>query len=212
MEIGCKSAIILCNGEPPYKFQLESALLYSDLFIAADGGGNTALDFNIMPDLIIGDLDSFSNQTGSSFTVIKIADQNSNDLEKALTHAKNANITSVTVFGATGRRVDHTVKNLSVMKRFNHQFNQLLYRDKFCDIKLITSPHTETLPVETSVSLFPLSGRVTGINTNGLKYKLINGTLENGVLDGSSNETIKPSVEITFESGDLLLFINHSKN
>ncbi len=211
MEIGSKSAIILCNGEPPYKSQLTTALNHSNLFIAADGGGNIALDFNITPDLVIGDIDSFSNQNRNPIPVIKIADQNSNDLEKALTYAKSANITSVIVFGATGRRVDHTVKNLSVMKQFNHQFDRLLYRDKFCDIKLITSPYTETLPAETSVSLFPLSGRVTGITTDGLKYQLKNGTLENGVLDGSSNETTKSVVEITFESGDLLLFINHSK-
>lgn len=212
MEIGIKSAIILCNGEPPHKFQLEEALLHSDLFIAADGGGNTALNYNLTPDLVIGDIDSFSNETEYTFPIIKKADQNNNDLEKALTYAKGENVTGITVFGATGRRIDHTVKNLSVMKRYNHQFDRLLYRDKYCDIKLITSRHIETLPIGTSISLFPLSGKVTGITTSGLKYGLKNGTLENGVLDGSSNKTTKPSVEITFESGDLLLFINHSNN
>lgn len=209
MNIEKKFAVILCNGEPPSKLQLTSSLKMADFFIAADGGGTIALDYNLVPDLIIGDLDSFNKHQDAPCKVIQIADQNTNDLEKALIHALKVKITDVIVFGATGRRVDQTVKNLSVMKQFNKQFDKLIFKDKYSDIKLISSPHTEELPLHTSVSLFPLSGSVSGITSNGLKYKLQNSTLENGVFDGSSNETIETVIEITFHSGDLLLFINH---
>lgn len=210
MKIGKKIAIILCNGEPPYKSQLSDCLEHSDLFIAADGGGNLALEFNLEPDVIIGDLDSFRKINEVMCPVIKNPDQNTNDLEKALNYALQMQSTTAIVFGATGRRVDQTVKNLSVMKQFNNKFDVLIFKDRYSDIKLLASPYTETLPLKTSVSLFPLSGSVSGISSKGLKYELKNDTLENGVFDGSSNETIEPVVEITFKSGDLLFFINHN--
>lgn len=210
MKIGKKVAIILCNGEPPYKSQLTDCLDGADLFIAADGGGNRALEFKLEPDVIIGDLDSFDKINEVTCPVIKNPDQQTNDLEKALDYALQKKSTSAIVFGATGRRVDQTVKNLSVMKQFNEQFDELIFKDRYSDIKLIESPHSETLPLNTSVSLFPLSGSVSGVSSKGLKYQLLNDTLENGIFDGSSNETIESVVEITFKSGDLLLFINHN--
>lgn len=208
MKIERKNAVILCNGAPPLKEQLSHCLENAELFIAADGGGNIALSFNLVPDVVIGDLDSFTHHEAPC-TVIKDPDQQTNDLEKALLYAIKMECSSAVVFGATGQRADQTVKNLSVLKQFNTQFESLVFKDRYSDIKLISSPHTETLPLNTSLSLFPLSGVVSGVSSKGLKYPLKNDTLENGVFDGSSNETIEPTIEITHTSGDLLLFINH---
>ncbi|WP_158607368.1 thiamine diphosphokinase [Rhodohalobacter sp. SW132] len=209
MKIGKNLAVILCNGEPPEKEQLQRSIDTADLFIAADGGGNIALQYNLLPDIIIGDLDSFHQPDTVTVPVLHKPDQNINDLEKALNHITQLEVENVLVFGATGQRLDHTVKNLSVMKQFHNQFNTLVFRDKFCDIKLINSPHTEQVTPGTQISLFPLSGKVTGISSSGLKYKLNNHSLENGVFDGTSNESVSDQVVITYESGDLLLFINH---
>lgn len=212
MKIGTKNAIILCNGEPPMREQITIALENADLFIAADGGGNTARMLGLIPHLVIGDLDSYQKSYEENIELVMRPDQNSNDLEKALQFALDEDVDSVLVFGATGYRVDQTVKNLSVLKQFHAKFDQILFRDKFSDIKLIDSPFRELLPVHTSISLFPLSGVVSGITSKGLKYQLKDDTLENGVFDGSSNLTVKPLVEITYRKGDLLLFINHNIN
>ncbi|MEX0662714.1 MAG: thiamine diphosphokinase [Balneolaceae bacterium] len=204
-----QKAIILCNGFPPLKSQLLEALTDSDLFIAADGGANIAKEFQLQPDVVIGDMDSFVETGEESFPVIEDPDQETNDLEKALAYALEKNATDVIVFGATGYRLDHTLKNLSVMKQFDSRFNTLLFRDRFADIFLIQSPFSIETPLHTTISLFPLSGRVEGITTKGLKYNLNNGIMENGVRDGSSNLSIEKKIEIEFKKGDLLLFVNH---
>lgn len=204
-----KKAIILCNGFPPLNSQLVEALTDSNLFIAADGGANVAREFRLQPDVVIGDMDSFVETGEESFPVIKNSDQETNDLEKALDHALKNKASDVIVFGATGFRVDHTLKNLSVMKQFDSSFNTLLFRDRFSDITLVKSPFTQEIPLHTAISLFPLSGRVEGITTKGLKYSLDNDIMENGVKDGSSNLSIEKKVEIKFKKGDLLLFVNH---
>ncbi len=204
-----KKAIILCNGFPPLKPQLIEALTDSDFFIAADGGANIARELQLQPDVVIGDMDSFVETGDESFKIINDPDQETNDLEKALSHAQSKKATDVIVFGATGYRLDHTLKNLSVMKQFDSQFNSILFRDRFADIFLIQSSFSQEFPMHTAISLFPLSGRVEGITTKGLKYNLNNGIMENGVRDGSSNLSIEKKVEIQFKKGDLLLFVNH---
>ena len=85
-----KRALILANGKPPSKRLFQKYLASADWFICADGGANTAARFGYAPDLIIGDLDSIKKETLSVFNnvnVKKLKDQNSTDLEKALTAA-----------------------------------------------------------------------------------------------------------------------------
>ena len=203
-------AVILCDGALSKKTSVKDKVSQSDLFIAADGGAKHARQLSLQPDVIIGDLDSYNPDGNETAEVIHDADQETNDLEKALYYAKKQGCTHITVFGATGQRLDHTLKNLSVMKQFNNQFDSLVFKDHYSEIRLIRSPFSEQFPVGTSISLFPLSGRVEGITTKGLKYPLKNEFLENGVRDGTSNQTVEKKVEIEFKNGDLLLFINHN--
>lgn len=204
-----KKAIILCNGEPPAKNQLEEVVTDRALFIAADGGANSAKALGFTPDIVIGDLDSYKPVENDLFDVKHDPGQETNDLEKALDYAIGQSVTDVIVFGATGLRTDQTLKNLSVLKQYRNSFNSLFFRDRTCDILLPASPFRRSLPPGTTVSLFPLSGRVTGISTKGLKYPLNNEPLENGVRDGSSNQSTGPEIEIEFKQGDLLVIINH---
>lgn len=207
-------ACIICNGEPPLASQMEELLPGCSLFIAADGGGNSARTLGFTPDVVIGDLDSFEPHPSDDFPVIKDPGQETNDLEKAMMYALDHHITEVVVVGATGKRLDHALKNLSVMKQFKNRFSSIIFRDRYCDCFLIDSPFSKTFPLHTPVSLFPLSGTVENITTTGLKYPLTNEELKNGERDGSSNLTTTAKVEITHSKGDLLLFVNrnHPKN
>lgn len=201
-------ACIICGGSPPLTSQLKSILSDCILFIAADGGGNSARELGMLPDVVIGDLDSFVPKPSDSFPVVKDPDQETNDLEKAMKYALTKGIEELIVVGATGKRLDHTLKNLSVMKQFNSHFNSIIFRDRYCDTFLIESPFSQEFPLHTSISLFPLSGTVEGITTSGLKYPLKNGYLKNGERDGSSNLTTRKRVDITHTKGDLLLLVN----
>jgi thiamine pyrophosphokinase len=202
-------ALILCDGTPPRPEQLKIALKQSDLFIAADGGALIAEEFGVRPDVIIGDLDSYQPRGNEDSKLIHEPDQDTNDLEKALLYAVKQECQKVVVFGATGKRLDHTLKNLSVLKQFNEQFDSIIYKDRYSVLFLLPRHFTAEFPLNSAISLFPLSGRVEGITTHGLKYPMEEGVLENGVRDGSSNETVQKKVEIVHKKGDLLIFINH---
>ncbi len=201
------NALILCNGRPPLESLFEDCLQWSNLFIAADGGANHARSFNKLPDIVIGDLDSFEPKQGEPFEVIHDPDQYSNDLEKALKLAKKKDIENVKVLGATGLRLDQTLKNLSVLKQFNAQFKEIIFMDEYGTTKLIPDNFSQDIEEGTIVSLFPLSGRVSGVSSRGLKYALQNDDLENGKFDGSSNVVVSRPITICYKKGDLLLFI-----
>ena len=181
----------------------------ADLFIAADGGANRANELGFQPDIIIGDLDSYTVTGDEKALVIKNEYQETNDLEKALLYAFKKSASETIVFGATGKRLDHTLKNLSVLLQYNSKFDSIVLVDDYATMKIIQSPFNESFEVGTIISLFPLSGKVEGITTKGLKYPLSNEALENGVRDGSSNEAIEETVEIIFKKGDLLLLTHH---
>lgn len=202
-------AVILCDGHIPKKTIIQHELSGSEFLIAADGGANQAHELNFIPDVIIGDLDSYRVTGKEKALIIKDEDQETNDLEKALRYALQKYATEIIVFGATGKRLDHTLKNLSVLLQYDSKFDSIILVDDYVTMKIIQSPFKESFNVGAIISLFPLSGKVEGISTKGLKYPLNDEALENGIRDGSSNEAIEETVEIKFKKGDLLLLTHH---
>lgn len=199
--------LVICNGTPPSRELFQRNLEEADLLIAADGGAHIALRYGHAPDVVTGDLDSYRPEGEEPFEVVENHDQETNDLEKALALALDRGAAESVIMAATGERVDQTLKNLSVLKRFDSRFRRLLIRDDHGDTFLLPRRASLRLPEETLVSLFPLSGRVTGITTEGLRYGLEDEALENGVRDGSSNRAAAEEVTIRYESGDLIAFI-----
>lgn len=202
-------AVILCDGNIPKKSMIERELSDSELLIAADGGAAQAHNLDFQPDIIIGDLDSYTITGREEALIVKDEDQETNDLEKALSYALQKSARKVIVFGATGKRLDHTLKNLSVLLQYNSKFDSILLVDDYATMKIIRSPFKGSFEIGTIISLFPLSGKVHGITTKGLKYPLSNEALENGIRDGSSNMAVEETVEIHFKKGDLLLLTHH---
>jgi thiamine pyrophosphokinase len=199
----------MCNGEMPTERVLAASLATSALVIGADGGGNILLAQDVIPDVVIGDLDSYTEVPDIPFEVILDPDQETNDLEKALKLALERGASEAVILGATGHRLDHTLKNLSVMLQFSEKFDEILLRDATCDIRILPRAFTMESRPGQIISLFPLSGRVSGVITGGLRYALKNESLENGIRDGSSNEATGHRISISHRSGDLLLIVPH---
>jgi len=206
-----KRTLILANGKPPSKQLFQKFLASADWFVCADGGANTAARFGVIPDLIIGDFDSVRKETLHVFRKValqKAKDQNSTDLEKALTAAIRKKCTEIVVMGATGGRLDHAIGNLSALAKFSSK-TTIKFIDDTGEFIPVGRAVEITLPVGTSISLLPLS-RCTGIITTGLKWNLKNESLQLGIRESTSNSVISSHVNIKVRSGNLIAFImNH---
>jgi thiamine pyrophosphokinase len=202
-----KTALILANGKSPTKVLFMNCRKRSEFFVCADGGANYAAKFGERPDLIIGDLDSIKASTVRKFqdvTTRRIADQNSTDLEKALSWLIRKNYTDIIVLGATGGRVDHLAGNLSVLGKFAKRAH-ITFVDESGEMRSVGSEVVLEVPPGTTVSLIPLS-RCEGILTIGLKWELQNGVLELGFREGTSNVVKSSPVTIRVLRGTLLLY------
>ncbi len=199
--------LIVCGGTPPTKKLIETEINNAKLVIGADSGGHAILGYGFTPDIVLGDLDSFHYTRHHGIKVLKDEDQETNDLEKSLVYALKQGATHCVVLGTLGKRIDHTFKNLSVLKQFHHKFESLVYRDDYGDTFLIESPYELTIDLNTVISFIPLSGKVSGITTTGVQYPLTSESLEIGVRDGTSNAATSNKVTAVFEDGDMALFV-----
>jgi thiamine pyrophosphokinase len=201
-------ALILANGKPPNKRLFKKFLASADLFICADGGANAAARFGCAPDLIIGDLDSIEKKTLAVFSnvdVKKLKDQNSTDLEKALTAAIRKKCKEIVILGATGGRLDHAIGNLSALAKFSHKAH-ITFMDSMGKFIAINHSLEFNIPIGTIISLLPLS-RCSGIVTKGLKWNLKNESLEFGVRESTSNVIVSSPASIKVKKGSLIAFV-----
>ena len=207
-------ALIVGNGEPPSRTLFDRLMQTVQLLVCADGGANIAAGYGYTPDYIIGDLDSLEEDARSGVAaerIIKIdADNTSTDLHKVLVQVEKLGVTRAVMVGVTGGRTDHVLWNLSLLKTFAGRL-QLRIVDDYCDTRLVGAHIRFRAPVGQKLSLCPLSGPVSGIETAGLKFALRRETLSPGIREGISNEVVENPVEIRVGRGDLLLCIQREE-
>jgi thiamine pyrophosphokinase len=205
------NALIIANGTlPPEKF-IRALLSSADIVLCADGGANHARQLRIIPDIIIGDMDSITPSTKKYFHNIprfKIDDQSSTDMEKTLELCRQLFVRNVDIIGATGTRADHTAGSLGCFKKYG----------TFLDLRMIdTEGFITRVKGKTSfkttkgekISLIPLE-RCTGVTTTNLLYPLTNGILELGIQEGISNEATGQRCSVSVKEGTLLLYRFHT--
>ena len=121
-----KNALLFANGEVTAKELNKVKGRSFDVVVAADGGAGNALLSVFLPDYIVGDLDSMTPEIKEKLPetqFIRKPSQELNDLEKTLIFCEEKGITEITLLGITGKRLDHTLNNLSVLCRYIQKFH-----------------------------------------------------------------------------------------
>ena len=107
------SAVIVANGEFPKKDGASWRLLAAAKRVVCCDGAADAYrrHFRKWPTVVIGDLDSVRERSVPC-RVIHDADQNTNDLEKAMAYCAKQGWRKPVIVGATGKREDHALGNV----------------------------------------------------------------------------------------------------
>ena len=210
------SCLIVSNGELSKKllnkFQSLNKPRKKLKIISCDGASDFLYSCKITPDYIIGDLDSINPKTLTYFknkkvTIKKIHNQNLTDFEKALRFAIFKKLKNIFVVGFSGKRLDHTIANLSILKKYTKKARIRIYDDTFESFYINKSTEFDYRKGAT-VSLLALT-KAAGIKTEGLKWKLNRETLEFGAREGVSNIANAKLVRIEVSKGDLIVFKKH---
>ncbi|WP_193334715.1 thiamine diphosphokinase [Devosia beringensis] len=172
--------------------------------VGADGGGDAIGAAGLVPELIVGDLDSLSDRAAweARTRVIHIPEQISTDFQKAL-YSTEAPVTLA--LGMTGKRLDHTLAALSAVLEYAPQ-RRLVLVDEVDVALAVIGPIGFAAGAGERVSIHPLVP-VSFRTSSGLRYRLDGLQLEPGGLLGTSNEGTGGQVEIVPMDGTPWLLI-----
>ncbi len=202
-------ALLVANGASCSEELLGQLLEWSPFVLALDGALPRLLSLGIKVDAVLGDFDSIGMKEEElipyqPIRILLTEDQEFTDLEKGLMFLVEEGHTAVNIVWATGRRLDHTLANLTNLVKFSHQLTINLL-DDHSRVYLLPRMFEKWYPAETLLSLFPI-GKVEGIVTENLLYPLKNEALETGIRIGTSNQVVCDGwVKISHRSGHLLM-------
>jgi thiamine pyrophosphokinase len=200
-------AVTILGGAGFSSNDLDQCLQLAPKLISADGGVNRVKNKELIPDFIIGDLDSLKtknkwNKLGVE--IINISEQDTTDFEKCL-YTVNSQL--YLCLGFVGRRVDHFLSACSSIVKY-HQKNIILVGSH--DIIFHVPKLMEiTLPVNTRLSLFPIK-EVKGLSSKGLKWAINGIIFDPARRIGTANQTCSPKVNLELSDNGMLMILPKS--
>lgn len=180
-----------------------------DYVICADGGYDIAVSNGITPNLVVGDFDSIENTIKEGIPIIKLpCEKDDTDMMFCAKKAIEWGYTEVLLLAATGKRLDHTIANLSVLLFLVKNGTKAYISDDLTDIYIVVSGKFFVYGNKpTTVSVMPFGTESCTVTYNGLKYPLIKGEIKADFPLGISNELISKEAEIIVDSGPAMIIV-----
>ena len=206
---------IIANGDFPTHEAPLSAISEADYIGCCDGAANACKAYGIIPDVIVGDADSISQELKREWAdrFVEIEDQDDNDLTKTLhilfERFKNEDCLHFCIVGATGKREDHTLANISLLMDYAANLKK---HHQSADITMLTD-YGQFIPCSGRKVLTAMPGQQVSIfsfgaknlRSKGLKWQIYD---FQKMWQGTLNEAISDRFEIQAE-GDYLVFLNY---
>ena len=193
--------IVLAGGDSPRPLP---DLPSPDAVIAADSGLALAAPLGLIPDLVIGDMDSvplelLADAEAAGATVERYPqDKDATDLELALDAARVEGATSIIVVGGGGGRLDHLLANAALIGATRYPPIEW-YVDDY-RISVVTRTHDIVGTAGDLVTLLALGGPAT-VTAQGLRWALEDEGLMPGSTRGVSNELVDETATVRVAAG-----------
>ncbi|MDR1004027.1 MAG: thiamine diphosphokinase [Prevotellaceae bacterium] len=205
-DTGRSAAVIVANGDYPAHPLALQALADAPYVVCCDGGADGYIARGGVPDAIVGDGDSLSGENRRKYArlIHCVPDQETNDQTKAVRYLLDNGRHLITIVGATGKREDHTIGNVSLL---------IEYMRMGAQVRMITDygiflPCRDTCTFDCrqgqQFSIFNFTAR--GLRADGLVYPLSDFT---GWWQGTLNECTGATLTVHAQ-GEYLVFLVHS--
>ena len=197
--------VVLADGSFPEHEASLSFLRNAEQIICCDGAARNLVAYGLEPDYIVGDLDSIPKELKGQFASIlrPNPDQETNDLTKAVHFCIESGWKEITILGATGRREDHTLGNLSLLTDYAETVNVQLLTDYGVFVPQLQTASYQSYPGQ-QVSIFSLCTS-TIFTTHHLVYPL-NKRMITSWWQGTLNEAVSDYFTIEMDEGKALIF------
>lgn len=197
------AAVIIANGRFPEHPVPLSYIREAEYIVCCDGAANDFIARGGVPDAIVGDCDSISEENKVRFAGIlhPDSDQETNDLTKSVRFCIENGRKEIIIVGGTGKREDHTIGNISLLADYEKMAKVIMVTDWGIFTPIHSTMEFKSYKGE-QVSLFAIDRKA--ITTRNLKYPLDHRVLTNW-WQGSLNESLGDSFSIDPE-GRVIVF------
>ncbi len=204
------TAVIVANGDAVPGDRAIAA--GAELLIAADGGALLCSRWGLLPELVVGDLDSLGVDRADELArrgarvIAYPADKDESDTEIAVRAALERGAIDVVLLAALGgERLDHEIANILLVAGPRSRGRLRAVRGD----TTVRSLHSRSrLVLDGSpgdiVTLMPL-GDAAGITTEGLRYTLRDEPLRAGAARGLSNVIERAGASVALDAGVLIV-------
>jgi thiamine pyrophosphokinase len=196
-------AITLVGGGALPRRDLDLAMARAPRLVAVDGGANRLVDWGLMPEAVIGDMDSLRADVRAALpkrVLHEMAEQETTDFDKAL---RSVTAPLVLAVGFQGARLDH---GLAVLATLVARARQRCIVIGTTDIVFHAPPALALdLPMGDRLSLFPMA-RVTGRST-GLRWPVDGIAFAPDGMIGTSNQVVARRVGLEFDGPGMLVIL-----
>ena len=205
--------LIVSGGDINIEYLKQYIPKYQNI-IAVDKGLETLYKLKIMPNHVVGDFDSINQdilklyQKNPKIIFHKLNVKKDNtDTDIALNLAINLNSSKIVIVGALGKRMDHTLANIHILKEALNKKIQCYLLDEYNKIYLTQNNLTlyKNKTYGKYISLIPMTTTVEGLTLIGFKYCLKDAILSIGKSLGISNEIEEEVANIKFKKGILIV-------
>jgi len=202
-----RSCIII--GSMPLEAQLLKKIAHAgDFLIAADGGYDTCIAQGIIPDLIVGDMDSSKAAQDARIEKITLpAEKDMTDLQAAIDAGLSRGFGYFILTGCAGGRFDHYFAAVCMLEYIFEQGADGEVTDENNTILFHGGgvKNFKRRPQYKYISVLPLDITLKGVTLKGLKYPLDNAALPRARTVGVSNEFAAAEATITIKNGRALV-------
>jgi thiamine pyrophosphokinase len=200
------NAVIVADGSFPIHPIPLGILDKAEVIVCCDGSAENLVRYGLVPDAIVGDMDSLSNDLKERFADRIYVDngQETNDLTKTVMWCHESGYDDLVVIGAGGKREDHMIGNISLLVEYAKILKIKMVTDSGIFLPFVTSCRIESLKGQ-QVSVFSICPG-TEITSTGLLYPLAKRKLNNW-WEGTLNEATGDLIELEFTGGPVLVFL-----
>lgn len=205
-----KRTVIFVNGRLRSPKRMAALLRPDDWLIAADGGLRHLRRLGLAPRLLIGDLDSVTEEevrwaAENSAEVRRYPrEKDETDLELALKAAVESGSRFIVIAAGLGGRLDHSLGNLALLLRPELAGLDVRLEDGREEVFMIRERAEIHGRKGDIVSLLPWNGPAEGVTTQALRYPLRGETLCPDRTRGISNEMQGDTADVSLRTGILL--------
>ena len=185
---------------------IKERLKKDDFMVFCDSGLKHLSALGVIPDLIVGDFDSFDDPKLEVETIVLPCEKDDTDTVFAAREAARRGFDDFLIIGAVGARLDHTLGNVYILSLLDAMGKRGVIIDDYSEMELVKDKKVFIEDKYSYFSLINISGTAKGITIKNAKYPLEDAEIKCSYQYGISNEVLAGNTaEISVKEGSLLL-------